>query len=125
MATLDRWERRLLYSFLIGKRDSAGDELDEDLLEDGLRELGRTLKRGLGGATRIRTLEAEGQTLQWATERTALVVALVSSAHEARADSLVASMERWLVETFRQDEVWVAKDEWKLFIARTSSTSPA
>ncbi|MBU6400132.1 MAG: hypothetical protein KGS61_07420 [Verrucomicrobia bacterium] len=120
MATTNRWERRLLYTFLIGKRDRSGLELDEEVLEDGLAELGHRLKHELGGATRIRTMEAEGQTVQWATEKTALIVIFVPSSQENQANALVARLEPWLVETFRQDEVWIAKDEWKLFIARAA-----
>ncbi len=122
MTASERWEHRFLYSFLIGRCDRYGNELDADVVEDGLRELGWRLKRALGGATRIRSLEAEGQTLQWAAEQTALMIAIVVGDQELRADSLVAELEPWLVETFRQDEVWVAKDEWRLFIARRSAS---
>ncbi|MHB8523789.1 MAG: hypothetical protein ACYDH9_23960 [Limisphaerales bacterium] len=120
MATFNRWERRLLYTFLIGKRDRSGAELDDEVLEDELMELGQRLKRGLGGATRIRSLEAEGQTVQWATEKTALIVAMVPATRETQADWLVSSLEQWLLDTFRQEEVWIAKDEWKLFVARAT-----
>jgi hypothetical protein len=120
MPTSEDWESRLLYSFLIGNRDRHKNQIPRESLEDALVDLFEQLKSVLGGITKMRPFEATGDTANWGSEPTTVVLVLATARQEELADSSVAEQARWLTHTLAQEEVWITKQRIELHIAQHS-----
>lgn len=122
MPTQPRWRPYVLYSFLIGNRDRESRELPEETLEHALYRLENRLVEVFGGRLRCGPRQAEGETKQWGKEGTTLYFALCPVSEERSADKVAEEEAAALLTALAQDEVWIAKDEWKLFVARRPAT---
>jgi hypothetical protein len=118
MSTLNRWEPRVLYTFLIAKRDRAHNLIEQRLVDRALVRLFESLRKALGGVTKMRPFEAVGSTSEWGREPTTVVLVLAKVAEEETADNSVATQGASLTQTLAQDEVWIAKQTLHLHIAR-------
>lgn len=113
-----RWEPHILYSFLIANgSDEKGEKLPSDEFIDKINTFGITLKTALGGVTKIRVVEAEGDTAQWLPERTALLLTLAAASQQSVVDALIEREEASLTAAFGQDAIWITREELDVFKA--------
>ena len=111
------WEDRLLYSLFIGKRR---DEVEIPAAEFdlALKSLTDRIKTTLGAYTRVRFIEAEGETLTWGQEPTALVLVIADVAQKNLADAAVTDTAARLAEDLSQDAIWITRLRLDLFVAQ-------
>jgi hypothetical protein len=118
MAISPAWGARLLYAFLIAQTDRDAHRIPQESFHGALADLFERLKTALGGMTRIRPVEAIGETTGWGTEPTTVVLVLADQVEERTADSIIAEEARRLRLDLFQDEVWVTKQSLQLYVAR-------
>src|ERR1700723_1736599 len=106
MASPKNWKPRLLYVFLIGKRVGNDRLLEPHEIASALGNLYAGIMTTFGNMTRIRTLDAVGETQNWGLEPSTLVFILAEIIHEGRADSFLATEGATIMQMLEQQEVW-------------------
>ena len=118
MPTSPAWGARLLYAFFVAQTDRDGRAVPGEVRGLSFVDLFERLKATLGGMTSIKTVEAVGETTEWRTEPTTVVLVLAEQALEAAADVIITEEAGRLQSGLLQDEVWVTKQALQLYIAR-------
>lgn len=112
-----RWEKRILYAFLVGRLDRDRTPVSSEAIADSLLDLYASLRNSLSGLSYLKPFEAVGDTAVWGAEPTTVVLVLTEPSDGRAADAVIAEHTGRLRFDLRQDEVWVTKQDLQLYVA--------
>ena len=110
------WKSCILYTMFIGRRDRAGEVIEEeafDRVRDGAEQV---ILQELRGLTEIRVVEAVGKTAEWPPEDSCLMVVLTDNLQ--RGDTTLEAQTTKMAEVLKQDQVWLTKQFVMLFVVK-------
>jgi hypothetical protein len=114
---IGEWSGQLLYTLFVG-RNRGEDEIPASEFDPALKKLTDGIKGALGAYTRVRFVEAEGNTQAWGQEPTTLILVIAQPNQHEVANSTLARFATSLAKELGQDAIWVTRLRLDLFIAQ-------
>ena len=102
------WDLFYQFIVLLGRGIPSG-QVDDATFHGCVLELATKLKDRFGGVTKVKILQAHGDTATWSTEESLLVVCLTPA--QENAGAVVEEETSHARATLKQDEVWVTRHD--------------